>query len=359
MYLKQLSITNYKNISSKTFSFNPKINCFIGNNGVGKSNILDVIYHLALGKSYFNPVASQNIKIGTDFFAIEGRYKKQDSDEKIICSLKKGQKKIVKRNGKEYQKLADHIGLIPTVIVSPADRDLISEGSSTRRKFIDGAIGQTDPIFLKQLIEYNKILSQRNALLKFFALNHTYDKETIGVYNDQLTARSTPIYNARKMFMKEFLTVFNSRYQDICGKNENVNLLYESQLNNNNHSELLEASISKDKAIQFTTTGVHKDEIQFLLDEQPIKKYGSQGQQKTFLVALKFAQFDFLKTQTGNPPILLLDDAFDKLDEQRVSHIINLVDQNDFGQIFITDTHEKRTVNALKNTQSGYDLFKL
>ena len=359
MYLKQLTLTQYKNIRSKTFDFNPKINCFVGDNGKGKSNLLDAIYHLAFGKSYFNPIASQNIQLGEDFFVIEGRYEREKREEKIVCSLKKGQKKVMKRNGKVYEKLSDHIGLIPTVIISPADRDLIAEGSSNRRKFMDGVIGQTDALFLQNLIDYNKILSQRNALLKFFALNNTFDPDTLAVYNDQLSQRSTALYEKRKAFMETFIPVFNTRYQDISEGNERVDLEYESQLHQNSHKALLESSLEKDKILQYTSTGIHKDDINFLLEAQPIKKFGSQGQQKTFLIALKLAQFDFLKKQTGGAPLLLLDDAFDKLDQKRVTQIISLVDQNDFGQIFLTDTHEERTLNALHSLKSSYELFKL
>lgn len=359
MYLKQLTLTQYKNIRSKTFDFNPKINCFVGDNGKGKSNILDAIYHLAFGKSYFNPIASQNIQLGEDFFVVEGRYEREEREEKIVCSLKKGQKKVMKRNGKVYEKLSDHIGLIPTVIISPADRDLIAEGSSTRRKFMDGVIGQTDAVFLQNLIEYHKILSQRNALLKFFALNNTFESDTLAVYNDQLSQRSTALYEKRKAFMETFIPVFNTRYQDISEGNERVDLEYESQLHQNSHKALLESSLEKDKILQYTSTGIHKDDINFLLEALPIKKFGSQGQQKTFLIALKLAQFDFLKKQTGGAPLLLLDDAFDKLDQKRVTQIISLVDQNDFGQIFLTDTHEERTLNALHSLKSSYELFKL
>jgi len=359
MYLKQITITNYKNITSKTFDFNPKINCFIGNNGVGKTNILDAIYHLAFGKSYFNPISIQNIQFGADFFALEGRYESNEREEKIICSVKKGQKKTLKRNGKVYNRIADHIGFIPTVIISPADRDLISEGSSTRRKFIDAVIGQTDAEFLRNLIEYNKILSQRNALLKFFALNHTFDVDTLEIYNEQLTTRNQPIYEKRKAFMEQFVPIFKERYHTISDQQEEVDLSYDSQMHNVSHKILLEENLAKDRMIQHTTCGIHKDDIHLLKDGQPIKKFGSQGQQKTFLVAMKLAQFDFLKAETGVAPILLLDDAFDKLDQERVSQIIALVDQNDFGQIFITDTHEERTIQALSNTQSSYELFKL
>ena len=218
MHLKQLTLTQYKNISSKTFELNPKINCFVGDNGVGKSTVLDAIYHLALGKSYFNPIALQNIQLGQDFFALEGRFENTQREEKIICSLKKGQKKIMKRNGKIYEKIADHIGLIPTVMISPSDRDLIAEGSSIRRKFVDGVIGQTNQLFLQDLILYNKILSQRNALLKYFSLNQTFDPTTLEVYDQQLVEKSNTIYKFRSDFMEAFIPIFKMRYAEITKK---------------------------------------------------------------------------------------------------------------------------------------------
>lgn len=359
MHLKQLTLTQYKNISSKTFELNPKINCFVGDNGVGKSTVLDAIYHLALGKSYFNPIALQNIQLGQDFFALEGRFENAQREEKIICSLKKGQKKIMKRNGKIYEKIADHIGLIPTVMISPSDRDLIAEGSSIRRKFVDGVIGQTNQLFLQDLIQYNKILSQRNALLKYFSLNQTFDPTTLEVYDQQLVEKSNTIYKFRSDFMEAFIPIFKMRYAEISGQEEFVALSYESQLHQEPHRDLLKKTLNKDRQVQFTTTGIHKDDILFLKEGQPIKKFGSQGQQKTFLIALKLAQFDFLKSKSGGAPLLLLDDAFDKLDQKRVAQIIALVDQNDFGQIFITDTHEERTLGALENIKASYDIFKL
>ena len=350
MYLKQLTLTQYKNFSSKTFDFDPNINCFVGDNGVGKSNILDAVYHLSFCKSYFNPISLQNIQIGNDFFVIKGLYEKNLREEKIICSFKKGQKKIVKRNGKAYKKISKHIGLIPTVIISPADSDLIMDGGSTRQeeKFIDSVIGQTDLIFLNNLLEYNKILSQRNSLLKYFALNNTYNANTLQVYNEQLVERSQIIFNKRKDFMDSFIPVFSKIYKIISQGNESVSLSYISQLENESHSNLLYESLGKDKMFQYTTTGPHKDDIIFFLNDKPIKKFGSQGQQKTFLIALKLAQFDFLENLNGYSPLLLFDDAFDKLDQKRVIQILSLVDKNYFGQIFITDTHEERIIKALK-----------
>jgi len=359
MVLKTLSVLNYKNFDSKTFEFDVKINCFVGANGIGKTNILDAIYHLSFGKSYFNPIASQNIKHDEDFFVVEGIYSKLKRQEKIIVSLKKGQKKIIKRNGKIYDKFSDHIGFIPLVIISPADRDLIIEGSDTRRKFMDGVISQSDKSYLQQLIAYNKVLAQRNALLKYFALNNTFNSDTLEIYNAQLNKLGQAIHEKRNEFLEVFVPIFKERYKAISNGNEIVNLLYKSDLFEDSLLTLLNKNLNKDKALQYTSVGVHKDDLKFEIENYPIKKFGSQGQQKSFLIALKLAQFDFIKAQNGVIPILLLDDIFDKLDENRVSQIITLVDDENFGQIFITDTHPERTENAIKQVHQTYQIFNL
>ena len=359
MILKSLSLLNYKNFDSKTFAFNEKINCIVGNNGIGKTNVLDAIYHLSFGKSYFNPVATQNIKHDEEFFVINGDYQKEEKPEKVIVSLKRGQKKIIKRNGKAYDKFSEHIGFLPLVIISPADRDLIIEGSTTRRKFIDSVISQSDNAYLNTLINYNKILTQRNALLKYFALNHTFNKDTLDVYNSQLTDFGTKIFEKRDAFLQEFIPIFKSRYEAISNGNEDVDLNYHSDLFEDDLNTLLNKAINKDKALQYTSVGIHKDDLHFNISGHPIKKFGSQGQQKSFLIALKLAQFDFIKAQSGVNPILLLDDIFDKLDEQRVSQIIKLVDDENFGQLFISDTHGERTENAVKQVHQSYEIFKL
>jgi len=359
LILKSLSLLNYKNFDSKSFIFNAKINCIVGNNGIGKTNVLDAIYHLSFGKSYFNPVATQNIKHDEDFFVINGDYDKDDKTEKVGISLKRGQKKVIKRNGKAYEKFSEHIGFLPLVIISPADRDLITEGSNTRRKFIDSVISQSDKTYLNHLINYNKILAQRNALLKYFALNHTFNNDTLEVYNAQLTEYGAPIFEKRDAFLKVFIPIFKSRYLAISNGNESVDLIYESHLFEDDLTTLLRASINKDKALQYTSIGIHKDDLHFNIEDYPIKKFGSQGQQKSFLIALKLAQFDFIKAQSGVNPILLLDDIFDKLDEQRVAQIIKLVDDENFGQLFISDTHAERTENAVKQVHQSYEVFKL
>ncbi|NIJ45103.1 DNA replication and repair protein RecF [Wenyingzhuangia heitensis] len=360
MHLQKLSLVNYKNLSSENFAFDAKINCFVGNNGVGKTNVLDAIYYLSYTKSYFNAVATQNIRHGEEFFMVEGDYlMDEDRVEKIVCSLKKGTKKIVKRNGKAYDKFSDHIGNYPLVIISPSDRDLIIEGSETRRKFMDGVISQQDRAYLQNLMNYNKVLTQRNALLKYFAANRTFDALNLSVYNEQLSDLSAYIYEKRTWFLNEFAPIFNACYQAISNSKEEVKLLYKTQLHEKSLLELFEENLPKDRVLQYTSVGIHKDDLQFELNDYPIKKFGSQGQQKSYLIALKLAQFEFMKQVTGKKPILLFDDIFDKLDENRVTQVINLVNKDHFGQIFITDTHSDRTESVVKKTNQPYKIFHL
>lgn len=268
-------------------------------------------------------------------------------------------KKMIKRNGKAYDKFSDHIGFLPLVIISPADRDLIIEGSETRRKFMDGVISQSDKEYLQSLIKYNKTLGQRNSLLKYFAVNQTFDKTTLAIYNEQLQKYGSAIFSKRSKFLEEFIPIFKEQYLAISGGKEPVNLTYDSKLLNRDLLTLLELNLEKDRALQYTSVGTHKDDLNFEIDGHPIKKFGSQGQQKSFLIALKLAQFYFIKKQAGTTPLLLLDDIFDKLDENRVAHIINLVDEENFGQIFLSDTHADRTEDVVKKIHQSYKIFKL
>ena len=359
MYLKKISLFNFKNFSDASFEFEHKINSFVGKNGVGKTNVLDAIYHLSFGKSYFNTLAVQNIKHDEDFFVIDGEFEKQERTENILCSLKKGQKKILKRNGKIYEKFSDHLGLIPLVIISPTDADLIREGSETRRKFIDSVISQLDNQYLQELILYQKVLSQRNALLKYFAVNRVFETGTLDIYNEQLNDLGKNIFEKRKRFLNDFIPIFNLFYQNISNSAETVQLEYESQLKNQDLLSLLQENITKDRALQYTSVGIHKDDLSFNIEHYPIKKFGSQGQQKSFLIALKLAQFEFVKKQSGEKPILLFDDIFDKLDEARVEKIVAMVNNDDFGQLFISDTHGERTENIVKMTLQNYKIFNL
>ncbi len=359
MILKSLSLINYKNFESINFEFDDKINCLVGNNGVGKTNILDAIYHLSFGKSYFNPITSQNIRHNSDFFVVDGFYEKEGREEKVIVSAKKGQKKVIKRNGKVYDTFSEHIGFLPLVIISPADRDLITEGSDTRRKFIDGVISQSDQNYLTVLLKYSKLVSQRNALLKYFAVNNTFDSTQLEIYNQQLHDHGSVIYKKRAEFLEIFIPIFEDRYRAISSGEEKVSLSYQSKLSEKDLLTLLEENLAKDRMLQYTSVGVHKDDLSFEIEGYPIKKFGSQGQQKSFLIALKLAQFDFIKKQSKVNPILLLDDIFDKLDEKRVEHIIKLVDDQNFGQLFISDTHAERTEEVVKKISQSYKIMKL
>lgn len=359
MHLQKVTLVNFKNFESQTFDFQEKINCFVGNNGVGKTNVLDAIYYLSFAKSYFNPVATQNIRHSEDFFMIEGEYQINNKKDTVVCSLKRGNKKVVKRNGKAYEKFSDHIGYLPLVIISPTDRDLIIDGSDTRRKFIDSVISQSDNKYLQTIIKYNKVLAQRNSLLKYFAANRTFDAVNLKVYDEQLNSYGGIVYKKRMAFLNEFIPIFKKQYKAITNGHESVNLLYKTQLSNIGFLELLEQNTERDRILQYTSTGIHKDDLVFEIDGYPIKKFGSQGQQKSYLIALKLAQFDFIKTQAKVKPILLLDDIFDKLDDLRVSQIIKLVNNDEFGQIFISDTHKERTEEVVKVTKQPYKIFQL
>lgn len=359
MFLKTISLINYKNFDSAAFEFDPKINCLVGPNGVGKTNVLDSIYHLSFGKSYFNPITSQNINHEGDFFVIDGNFEKNHREEHILVSAKRGQKKVIKRNNKPYEKFSEHIGFIPAVMISPGDRDLILEGSETRRKFIDGVISQSDQEYLNSLLLYNKVIVQRNALLKFFAANSKFDRDTLEIYNAQLNDYGSLIFKKRAAFLENFIPIFNTRYAEITNARENVSIEYQSKLHEKSLYILLEESLQKDMMLQYTSVGIHKDDLNFEIAGHPIKKFGSQGQQKSFLIALKLAQFDFIKQVNKANPILLLDDIFDKLDEQRVAHIVALVAGSDLGQIFISDTHADRTEKVVKESNQSYKIFKL
>lgn len=359
MYLRNLSLLNYKNIAEANYEFDAKINCFTGKNGVGKTNVLDAIYHLAYGKSYFNPLAVQNIKHGEEFFVIDGIFEKDDRKEQIVCSLKKGMKKVLKRNGRIYDKFSEHVGFIPLVIISPSDNDLIVEGSETRRRFIDTVISQLDATYLQELINYQKVVAQRNALLKYFALNHTFDKDTLSIYNEQLDGLGHGLFEKRKQFLEDFIPIFNKHHQQITNSVESVSLVYDSHLHSKRLLTLFDDNLQRDRILQYTSVGIHKDDLLFEIDGHPIKKFGSQGQQKSFLIALKLAQFEFIKKQSGVLPILLFDDIFDKLDETRVSKIVQMIDDKVFGQIFISDTHPERTEAIIKATHQSYTIFNM
>lgn len=360
MYLNKLKLNNFKNCISAEMDFSEKVNCFVGNNGAGKTNILDSIYYLSFCKSYFNSIDSQNIRHEEDFFAVHGEYFNQEkTDDKISCVQKRGKKKSFKINKKEYDRLADHIGLIPLVMISPYDRDLINDGSELRRKYIDGVISQFDNVYLKKLIDYNKSLLQRNALLKQFAEQHYFDETSIQIWNEKLAELGSAIFEKRKNFLREFNPLFESFYQYLSGGNEKVNIEYNSQLLNATLLDLLDENIAKDRMARYSTQGIHKDDLIMNINGFPVKKFGSQGQQKTFVIAIKLAQFEYTRQQKGFKPILLFDDIFDKLDDDRVKQIVHLVNENNFGQVFITDTQKQRVENIFLQAEIDHKIFSV
>lgn len=359
MYLRSLSLLNFKNIEEAEVSFSPRINCFVGNNGVGKTNLLDAIHYLCLCKSYFNPVDTQNIRHNKEFALIQGTFTVDDRQEDIYCSIHHNRNKVFRRNKKEYEKLAHHIGLFPVVMISPEDTALIMEGSEERRKFLNSVISQYDKVYLEDMISYNKLLSQRNRLLKDFQATGRFDEEMLRVYNDQMIGPALRIYTRRNEYTDKMIPIFRKYYHFIAPDHEEVDLQYQSQLREQEFALLLAASREKDRIMQYTTQGIHKDDILLKLNGYPMKKTGSQGQQKTFLVTLKLAQFDFIKAMNQLCPILLLDDVFDKFDETRVRQIIKLVSDEHFGQIFITHTDEHKMESILKEMDTDFRLFHL
>lgn len=359
MYLNQLSLLNFKNYPEANLSFLPGVNCFVGNNGAGKTNILDAIHYLCLCKSYFNPIDSQQILHEEAFFLVQGDFNKDEQLEPVYCGLKRNHKKVFKRNNKEYQRLADHIGIYPLVMISPQDQYLISEGSEERRKFLDNAISQTDSVYLDDLIAYHKVIAQRNALLKQFQERNRVDEEMISIYDEQLVHLAAKIYQKRLNFMEEFIPLFNQIYQTISSGAETVTFNYESHLSQTDFALLLKNNLTKDIYTARTNYGIHKDDLQFNLGEFPLKKYGSQGQQKSYVIALKLAHYSFLNTKKGYKPILMLDDIFDKLDEQRIRKLLAMVSDDSFGQLFITDTDQARVAKIFQDLNIDCRIFEV
>lgn len=338
MYLDNISLVNFKNCRQLSLQFSPGINCFVGHNGAGKTNLLDAIYYLSFCKSYFNSFDNQNIFHQEDMFVIQGHFYKDKQQEEIYCAQKRNDRKQFKRNKKDYGRLSEHIGLLPVVMISPTDTELILEGSEVRRKFVDSIISQIDADYLNNLIEYNKALLQRNAMLKRFYETQQWDSTLMAIWDEQMIAKGNAIFKKRKEFTEAFTKLFEVVYGEISGSREKTSVEYNSQLFEGDYAGLLVRAENKDRAVLYSTTGIHKDDWVFTNEGYPLKKFASQGQQKSFIIALKIAQFHFLKNHFNSPPILLLDDIFDKLDEERVSFLIDMVTGEDFQQVFITDT---------------------
>ncbi len=359
MHLRHLHLVNFKNYDDSEIELSEGINCFIGNNGSGKTNLLDAVHYLSICKSYMNTVDRQNIRFDQAFFVIQGEWIKGEQTIDIHCAVKHGAKKVFRRNKKEYEKLADHIGQFPAVMISPYDRDLISDGSEVRRRWMDGIISQFNRKYLDKIQRYSKVLVQRNALLKNMADHRLFDRDSIEIWDRQLIELGEEIHQERKSFVEEFVPVFQKHYESIAGANEKVGLLYRSQLNEMSFKDLLAMYEKKDAHTRFSNAGVHRDDILFEIKGHPVKKFGSQGQQKSYLIALRLAQYEWLKNHLEVLPVLLLDDIFDKLDHQRVERLIRLVADHFFGQVLITDTDRERVERIVQENGLAAKLFSV
>jgi DNA replication and repair protein RecF len=354
MYLKRVKILNYKNIEEADLTLSPKVNCFIGNNGEGKTNLLDVVYYLSFCKSHSNSVDSQNIMREREFFMLDGNYQVENQNVDVYCGVKRRQKKQFKKDKKEYEKLSDHIGLLPLVMVSPAEEELIMGSSEERRKFIDGFISQYDHPYLRHLIAYKNLVTQRNVMIR----DEVRDNLLYETIEEQLEFHGNAIYEKRKSFIGKFLPLFQEFHNIVSLGREEVQLSYKSQLSEGETLlQILKSKREKDFIVGYTTVGVHKDDLEMGMEGLPIRKIGSQGQNKTFLIALKLAQFDFLRQLKNVKPILLFDDIFDKLDGERVNQIVRLIKDNRFGQVFMSDTDREHLSSILKSMDCPYHLY--
>lgn len=358
MQLHKLTIINFKNIATTTLDLSEKLNCFIGDNGEGKTNLLDAVYYLSFCKSAFNPKDSEVMRHEADFFVIEGDYITDlDEPQQVYCGMKRGAKKHFKRNKKEYKRLSEHIGTVPLIFVSPADSALIDGGSEGRRRLLDVVISQYDSAYIDHLQRYNKALQQRNSLLR---QETEPDQTLMELLEMQMSEHGEAIYKSRNAFVDELTPVFQTIYQKICNNREKVSLEYISHCQRGQLLDVIQRDRAKDRIMGYSLHGVHKDDLVMKLGDYPIKREGSQGQNKTYVLALKLAQFNFLRrTSANNTPLLLLDDIFDKLDSSRVEQIIRLVSGDDFGQIFITDTNRDHLDKILQGSTFNYKLFSV
>lgn len=359
MILSNISILNYKNIADAELVFSPNINCFIGDNGEGKTNLLDAVYFLSFTHSMFSNIDSQMMRHGSDFFMLKGSYLHDDGEtsEEVYAGMKRGVKKLFKRNNKAYKRLSEHIGLVPLIIVSPDDVMLVGGGSEERRKLLDIVISQYDNTYIDYLVRYNKALQQRNALLK---MDEEPDETLLMLWEEEMAVNGEEVYKRRNDFVERFIPVFNDIYTRISGEKEEVSLKYISHCQRGRLLDVIQRDRLRDRAVGYSLHGIHRDDLEMLIGGYPMRREGSQGQTKTYVIALKLAQFGFLRsTESRTTPLLLLDDIFDKLDSQRVENIINIVSSDDFGQIFITDTNRDHLDRILASSQSDYKIFKV
>lgn len=361
MYLKTIQFANFKNYDEAAFEFSSKVNAIVGENGSGKTNLLDAIHYLSFCKSYFSSHDSFSIRFEKDFFAIHGEFVSYEDNltKKISCTFKENGRKTMKVNMKEYGRLSDHIGQYPLIMVAPYGYDLINDGSEIRRKFFDVIISQFDKEYLHQLIDYQKIISQRNIVLKQFFENGNFDAALLNIYNEQLIPKGIFIFEKRKEFVESIIPIFQKYYNFLSENKEVVGIKYQSPLLECSFEDGLKRSEHADYKAGFTTFGIHKDDYLFFMNDKSVKRFGSQGQQKSFTLSLKLSQFDYIYAQKHIKPILLLDDIFDKLDIKRISQLLNLVGDEHFGQVFITDTDGERINSILKSHGIENKLFNL
>ncbi|MGN0006698.1 MAG: DNA replication/repair protein RecF [Alistipes sp.] len=353
MLLKKLSLINFKNLAQEILPFDEGINCFVGDNGTCKTNIIDSIYYLSMCKSSLPMSDGQCVRHGEQFFVIDGEYRNSAGRrEQISCSFTRGAAKTIKRNGKAYERLSDHIGLIPVVIVSPADTALICDAAEERRRYLNGFISQLDREYLATMIRYNSVLAERNKLLKMSA-----DEQMLQIYDAQLVAAGEKIYAKRRETAEALHPVVAEFYALLSGDREQVELTYKSELETMPLADLLLSTRERDRVNGFTTAGIHRDDLSFRIGGLPLRKYGSQGQQKSFIIALKLAQYRIITERFGETPILLLDDVFDKLDEGRVAELLKIVATERFGQIFITDCNRERMKRLLDASGCRHKIF--
>lgn len=356
MILKRLCAINFKNIEQAELEFSSGINCFVGLNGAGKTNILDAIYYLSMCKSFFGLTDGQSIRSGADFFMLDGSYSlNNQTNEHVVCSYSRLSSKTLKRNGKEYDKLSEHIGLIPIVMVTPSDISLISESGDERRRYLNMLISQIDRDYLNALVRYNRLLVERNRLLK--EQHMPSFNQILEVLDLQLVHYAQIIHSSRVKITDELIEGVTRYYNMLSAERENVDMVYRSELNNSPLADLLVGARAKDMACGFTTVGIHRDDLKMSIGDFTLRKFGSQGQQKSFLIALKLAQYDVIARRRETKPLLLLDDVFDKLDSGRVEQLLNIVSGERFGQIFISDCNHQRLDNILSSAGIDYSRF--
>lgn len=359
LQISYISLVQFKNYSQRSFPFTSRIVGISGPNGVGKTNLLDAIYYLCFTKSYFTRTDAANALSGNLGFRIEGDMRKEGEQFKTICILRETGKKEFFLNSDAYEKFSLHVGKFPCVFIAPDDVRMITEGSEERRRYTDAILSQLDPEYLQRLMNYNKVMLQRNSYLKACAENRSHDLKLLDVYDEQLANDGNYIFKKRKEFLQECISLVKKFYARISGTDEDVELAYESQLLKWEYAELLRASREKDMYMQRTTAGIHKDDISISLNKQPFRNIASQGQRKSLLFALKLAEFEILKSHKGFAPLLLLDDVFEKLDESRMHNLLDWVCVQNDGQIFITDTHRERIVDHFEKLSAEFQIVDL